>query len=148
LKGKRPADRVVGADGSLNRDATISGAGRWQSEQQDRAMGGATEAGSKFWREHVERQAASSLWVHKYCQQHGLAGPTFYLWRKELRPRDEEKHRSKPVALKQPHHTAGVATRSSSAQFLRVNVPHELAPAACVEIVVLGPLRVLVVMGR
>ena len=101
----------------------------------------------QFWREHVARQAAGSLSVREYCQQHGLAGPTFYIWRKDLRRRDEEKRRSKPVAPKQPHQTAGVATRSSSAQFLRVNVPHELAPAACVEIVVPGPLRVLVPAG-
>ena len=43
---KRPTDRVVGADGSLNRGATISGAGRWQNEIQDRAAGEAGKAGS------------------------------------------------------------------------------------------------------
>jgi hypothetical protein len=101
----------------------------------------------RFWREHVERQAASSLSVREYCQQHGLAGPTFYIWRKELRRRDEEKRRSKPVAPRQPQQTTDAAKDSSSTQFVRLSLQHELAPAACVEIIVPGSLRVLVPAG-
>src|SRR5687767_14928487 len=84
----------------------------------------------QFWREHVGRQAAGSLSVREYCQQHGLAGPTFYIWRKELARRDAEKSRSKLAAPKQSHQTAGAAKRSSSSQFLPVNLEHGPTPSA------------------
>jgi hypothetical protein len=117
------------------RDAGPKGGRRGQGREQ-------------FWREHVGRQAAGSLSVREYCQQHGLAGPTFYIWRKELARRDAEKSRSKLAAPKQPHQTAGAAKRSSSNQFLRVNLEHEPTPSArSVEIVLPDQLRVLVPAG-
>ena len=101
----------------------------------------------QFWREHVGRQAAGSLSVREYCEQHGLAGPTFYVWRKELRRRDEQKSRSKPVAPKQPRRTADVARRSSPAHFVRVTLEHEPSPPVSMEIVLPGEIRIVVPAG-
>ncbi len=101
----------------------------------------------QFWREHVGRQAAGSLSVREYCQQHGLAGPTFYIWRKELRRRDEQKSRSKPVAPKQPRRTADVARRSPPAQFVRVKLEHEANPPVSMEIVLPGQVKIIVPAG-
>jgi hypothetical protein len=118
------------------------------AERDSGSSGGRSRQGrEQFWRQHVGRQAAGSLSVREYCQQHGLAGPTFYIWRKELRRRDEQKSRSKPVASKQPRQTAGGARRSSSAQFVRVNLEHEPNPSVSMEIVLPGQVKIVVPAG-
>ena len=111
------------------------------------SSGRSRQGREQFWREHVERQAAGSLSVREYCDQNGLAGPTFYVWRKELRRRDEEKLRSKPVSPKQPHQTARAARRSSPAQFVRVTLEHEPSPPVSMEIVLPGEVRIVVPAG-
>ena len=118
------------------------------AERESVSRGGRRNQGrEQFWREHVGRQAAGSLSVREYCQRYGLAGPTFYVWRKELRRRDEQKSRSKPVAPKQPRRTADVARRSSPAQFVRVKLEHEANPPVSMEIVLPGQVKIVVPAG-
>ena len=118
------------------------------AERDSGSSGGRSRQGrEQFWREHVGRQAAGSLSVREYCEQHGLAGPMLFIWRKELRRRDEEKRRSKPVAPKQSHRTARAARRSSPAQFVRVTLEHEPSPPVSMEIVLPGQVKIIVPAG-
>ena len=118
------------------------------AERDSGSSGGRSRQGrEQFWREHVGRQAAGSVSVREYCEQHGLAGPTFYIWRKELRRRDEQKARSKPVAPKQPRRTADAARRSSPIEFVRVNLEHEPSPLVSMEIILPGEVRIVVPAG-
>ena len=36
------------------------------------------------WEETLKEQAASGLSVSKFCQEHSIAKPTFYYWKKKL----------------------------------------------------------------
>jgi hypothetical protein len=40
------------------------------------------------WRRWIENWQSSGLSVRAFCARHGLAPPTFYAWRRELRRRD------------------------------------------------------------
>jgi transposase-like protein len=42
----------------------------------------------QFWRDAMAAWQASGLSVRQYCRRHGLAEPSFYHWRRELRQRD------------------------------------------------------------
>jgi transposase-like protein len=42
------------------------------------------------WRRWIEGWRASGLSVRAFCQQHGLAQPSFYAWRRELQRGDAE----------------------------------------------------------
>ena len=39
----------------------------------------------EFWRQMVQRQAASGLSIRRFCRRHDLREPTFYAWRARLR---------------------------------------------------------------
>ena len=41
-----------------------------------------------FWREQVQRQAASGTSVRQFCETAGLSEASFYAWRRELQRRD------------------------------------------------------------
>ena len=43
-----------------------------------------------YWRGHVAGQAESGVSVPRYCREHGLSQPSFYVWRRELQRRDGE----------------------------------------------------------
>ena len=66
----------------------------------------------QVWRETMAAWQASGLSVRQYCRRHGLAEPSFYYWRRELRQRDARR------------------TASSVPAF----VPVTVAPAAALEV--------------
>jgi hypothetical protein len=41
------------------------------------------------WREWIHRWQKSGLSVRAFCTRHGLAVPSFYAWRREIRQRDD-----------------------------------------------------------
>lgn len=41
-----------------------------------------------FWRMAIEEQAGSGLSVREFCRREGIAEPSFYTWRREIRRRD------------------------------------------------------------
>jgi hypothetical protein len=43
-----------------------------------------------WWRERIERQAASGLSVRRFCEAQGLGEASFYAWRRTLRARQAE----------------------------------------------------------
>ena len=53
---------------------------------------GRRDAGREvFWREVIERQAASGLGVRAFCRQEKLNESAFYWWRREIARRDAPK---------------------------------------------------------
>jgi len=44
----------------------------------------------RFWRTRVRRWRSSGLSVRAFCEEQGLAEPTFYAWRRILAERDAE----------------------------------------------------------
>jgi hypothetical protein len=42
----------------------------------------------RFWRQHLRRWHRSGLSIRAYCQEHHLAEPSFYHWRRTLQHRD------------------------------------------------------------
>jgi transposase-like protein len=44
-----------------------------------------------YWRSHLDRQSASGLSIRRGCRESGVSEPTFYVWRRELRKRDQER---------------------------------------------------------
>ena len=56
-----------------------------------------------WWREQVERQAASGLSVRRFCQEGGLSEASFYAWRRTLRLRGCEAQAAfVPVVIASP----------------------------------------------
>lgn len=51
------------------------------------------------WRRWIEAWRASGLSVRAFCARHGLAPPSFYAWRRELRRRDAEQPAFVPVRV-------------------------------------------------
>lgn len=44
-----------------------------------------------YWRRHVDRQVTDELWVRAYCREHGLSEQSFYVWRRKLGKRDQQR---------------------------------------------------------
>jgi len=42
------------------------------------------------WREILSRQADSGLSVRKFCAKEGISEPSFYVWRKKLKEREND----------------------------------------------------------
>lgn len=57
------------------------------------------------WRERFERLSSSGLSVVAFCAREGISTPSFYLWRKKLRP----KGRSRSATERHPRHRADPA---------------------------------------
>ena len=53
----------------------------------------------QLWRAVVRRWRASGLSVRAFCQQQGIAQPTFYAWRRTLAQRDAETVNFVPVRV-------------------------------------------------
>jgi transposase len=53
----------------------------------------------RFWRTRVRRWRSSGLSVRAFCEEHGLAEPTFYAWRRILAERDAAAVRFVPVQV-------------------------------------------------
>jgi transposase-like protein len=53
----------------------------------------------RFWRMTVRRWRGSGLSVRAYCEQHELAEPTFYAWRRSIQERDAAAVRFVPVQV-------------------------------------------------
>jgi transposase-like protein len=45
-------------------------------------------ARERFWRGTIRRQAQSGLSIRAFCQEHEIAEPSFFAWRRELARRD------------------------------------------------------------
>ena len=77
----------------------------------------------QLWRRRLELWQSSGLTVAAFCARHGLATPSFYAWRRQLRQRD-------------------------AATFVPVQVlPDELVPAGSVEVLLAGGRRLRVTPG-
>ncbi len=44
-----------------------------------------------YWRSQFERQSASGLSIRRWCRENGVSEPTFYVWRRKLQNRDQER---------------------------------------------------------
>ena len=53
----------------------------------------------QFWREAIERQAASGLSVREFCRREQLAETSFFAWRRTIRQRDGEAEPSRQPAF-------------------------------------------------
>ena len=97
-----------------------------------------SQAKERFWWQHVRRQAAGSLSVREYCNQHGLGEPSFYAWRKKLLRRDGSIETTARRASTR-------MLEESTAEFLRVDLrPDASRVDSTIEIVLPGELRVRV----
>jgi transposase len=57
------------------------------------------ESKERFWRTTLRRWRSSGLSVRAYCEQQGLAEPTFYAWRRSIEERDAAAVRFVPVQV-------------------------------------------------
>ena len=57
------------------------------------------ESKERFWRTTVQRWRSSGLSVRAFCEQQGLAEPTFYAWRRSIEDRDAAALRFVPVQV-------------------------------------------------
>jgi transposase-like protein len=53
----------------------------------------------QFWRTVLKRWRSSGLSVRAYCDEHGLAEPTFYAWRRMVAERDAAAVRFVPAQV-------------------------------------------------
>ena len=53
----------------------------------------------RFWRRMVAQWQKSDSSVRAFCDRHGLATPSFYAWRRQLRQRDAQEVRFVPVQV-------------------------------------------------
>lgn len=52
-----------------------------------------------YWQDAVKRQSISGLSIREFCEREGVSEPSFYLWRKRVRPgTDEEGPRTTDTA--------------------------------------------------
>jgi hypothetical protein len=61
-----------------------------------------------LWREIMERQMASGVSVRSFCAAEGISEPSFYFWRRKLRPRERERVRT-PRKSTRPEQASGSA---------------------------------------
>jgi len=52
---------------------------------KETTMGQRTASRIEYWREQVSQQESSGLPVNQFCETHGIAEQSFYVWRKRLR---------------------------------------------------------------
>lgn len=83
-----------------------------------------------FWRQMVQRQAASGLSIRRFCRRHDLREPTFYAWRARLGA-----EAATPVFVP-------VEVRESSATAGAAGPPEPCALPGLIEIVLGGGQRV------
>ncbi len=57
------------------------------------------ECKEQFWRTTLRRWRGSGLSVRAYCEQHELAEPTFYAWRRSIQEQDAAAVRFVPVQV-------------------------------------------------
>ena len=50
----------------------------------------------QYWRLVLDEFGGSGLTVREFCKREGLREPSFYAWRKEIRPRDGDVSSAKP----------------------------------------------------
>lgn len=78
----------------------------------------ATHQREAHWRRHILAQRESQLGIRAYCRQHGLNGPSFFVWRKRLglkAPAD-----SRPTVRTS---SASPARTAATPAFVAVDVP-------------------------
>lgn len=84
----------------------------------------------EFWRQMVQRQAASGLSIRRFCRRHDLREPTFYAWRARLSA-EAATPDFVPVTVRASAATAGMA-----------GAPELGALPGLIEIVLVGGQRV------
>ena len=52
------------------------------------------------WRKVIRRHASSGLSVRQFCAKEGIAEPSFYSWRRELRSRDRQDKKRQATSAK------------------------------------------------
>lgn len=97
------------------------------------------------WRERMEQWRASGWSVREFCLRRGLAEPTFYYWRRELRARDAA---AAVAAVSRSPASQGPVTKSSRPTFVPVTVlPDSVLAAATVSVEVRCPSGHVVVLS-
>ena len=97
------------------------------------------------WRARIEQQSASGLTVAAFCRQRGIAGNSFYAWRRRLAdeplqdtvPRRSASHSPSLVPA------AGIATQDGSGKFIRIPLEPG-AYSSCLEVVLTDQTRLRV----
>ena len=92
----------------------------------------------QFWRRHLSQQPASGLTIRDYCRKHALQEPSFYVWRRIIRERDQA---TRP---------AGDATPATQPAFLPVTFgesPARRHSAAAIDIQLASGCRIRVRSG-
>jgi transposase len=84
------------------------------------------ESKERFWRTTVRRWRGSGLSVRAYCEQQGLAEPTFYAWRRSITERDAAAVRFVPVQVVPEPKSETPAAGSAGALELVVGVGRRL----------------------
>lgn len=64
-----------------------------------------------YWREQVQRHAASGLSVRQFCQENGLSEPSFYAWRRTLAERHQPAPASEFLPVMLAPHIASSSSR-------------------------------------
>ena len=85
-----------------------------------------------FWRWIMEEQQRSGLTVRAFCQREGIAEPSFYGWRREIKRRDASNGLGRPIAVdvsaqdgadeKRSHPSAPAGERQHPQQLIPVDV--------------------------
>lgn len=106
------------------------------------------EAKERLWRGHLTKQASGWLTIRDYCREHSISEPSFYAWRREIARRDQVRSRVVLGSSRRDEPVIRDAVGSPAPEFARIDVqPVLLGPAAAIEIVLPGELRVLVPPG-
>lgn len=101
----------------------------------------------RAWRDRSRRYERSGLTIEQFCKQENLVAHQLSWWRAELKRRAAKAGRGKKKAAKHPPRGKGAKPRTTTGDFVPVQVTPSAQTKAPIEIVLDEPLRIAVASG-